>query len=311
MNQNKTDASWGTDFWKDKLMISRRSLWAPDTIDKLARWMNLHPGMTAVDVGCGLGYVGYTYWPHFGDGSHYYGTDGAPTLLREAARIAEDWAVGGRAEFVVGDAHQLPFPDNSADWVMCQAVLMHVAQPERSLKEMVRVARAGGLITCTEQDQLSDLSSTGYASVPEPTVEEDLLLRKGALLHHKGRMKLGRGDNSIAPRLPSMMKKLGLVDIDVRTNDRPFFLEPPYEGQAQQDMFKTMAGFWLNEEIYGRWRKGEKEGFLAGGGSPEEYDEYRAVADRRVHAIREQFRSGTFSTCSVSQFYIVKARKPK
>jgi SAM-dependent methyltransferase len=311
MDQDKTETRWGTDLWKEKLVYSRRSMWAPDTIDKLAHWMDLRHGMTAVDVGCGLGYLGYTYWPYFGKGGSYYGTDGAPTLLREAAQMAEAWAAGGVAEFATADAHRLPFPDNSADWVMCQAVLMHIAHPEQALDEMIRVARVGGLITCTEQDQLSELSSTVGSSIPEPTVEEELLLRKGALLHHKGRLKLGRGDNSIAPKLPRMMKNRGLIEIDVRTNDRPFFLQPPYEGQTQQDTLKVMQGFFLDEEVYSRWQKSEEEGFLAGGGSPAEYKAYRTVADRRLRVIREQLRNRTFSACNVSQFYIVKASKPR
>jgi SAM-dependent methyltransferase len=311
MDHDRTDARWGTEMWKEKLVYSRRSMWAPDTIEKLARWMGIKHGMTAVDCGCGLGYLGYTYWPYFGEGSHYYGTDGAPSLLLKAAHMAEEWARGGNAVFVAADAHRLPFPDNSVDWVMCQAVLMHIPQPGSALREMVRVARPDGLIACTEEDQLATLSPTGHSSLPEPTVEEDLLLRKGALLHHKGRIKLGRGDNSIGPKIPSMMKGVGLVDVDVRTNDRAFFLHPPYEGQMQQDMFKIMAGFYLNDEVYERWRISVEEAFLAAGGTQAEHDAYRAVADRRLHVMREQLRNGTFSTCHVSQFHIVKGRKPE
>ncbi|MCC6785283.1 MAG: class I SAM-dependent methyltransferase [Planctomycetes bacterium] len=47
---------------------------------------------------------------------------------------------------VVGDAHELPFLDDTFDSVVCNAVLEHVGQPERVVAEMLRVLRPGGLL---------------------------------------------------------------------------------------------------------------------------------------------------------------------
>lgn len=45
---------------------------------------------------------------------------------------------------VVGDAHHLPFPENSFDAVVCETMLEHVLEPERVIAEMHRVLKPGG-----------------------------------------------------------------------------------------------------------------------------------------------------------------------
>lgn len=46
----------------------------------------------------------------------------------------------------VGDAHNLPFADDTFDSVLCIAVLEHVRDPQSMVSEMIRVARPGGLV---------------------------------------------------------------------------------------------------------------------------------------------------------------------
>jgi SAM-dependent methyltransferase len=45
---------------------------------------------------------------------------------------------------VVGDAHHLPFPENSFDGVVCETLLEHVLEPEQVIDEMYRVLKPGG-----------------------------------------------------------------------------------------------------------------------------------------------------------------------
>ena len=47
---------------------------------------------------------------------------------------------------VVGDAQQLPFADGAFDGIICQAVLEHVARPQKVIAEMYRVLRCGGIL---------------------------------------------------------------------------------------------------------------------------------------------------------------------
>ncbi len=45
---------------------------------------------------------------------------------------------------VVADAHQLPYADNSADAIYCEAVLEHLEDPFRAVDEMFRILKPGG-----------------------------------------------------------------------------------------------------------------------------------------------------------------------
>lgn len=47
--------------------------------------------------------------------------------------------------FVAGDVMALPFRDNAFDYVFCSHVLEHVEDPEKAIKELVRIGRKGFL----------------------------------------------------------------------------------------------------------------------------------------------------------------------
>ncbi|MDH4222582.1 MAG: methyltransferase domain-containing protein [candidate division Zixibacteria bacterium] len=309
MNQNKKKIDWSGGYWKDMLIDQRKFIWHKDTVDKLARWLGLVPGMTAVDVGCGLGNLGYIYWPYFGKNGRYFGVDESMELIQQAEKSAKDWATGGEARFITGDAYKLPFPDDFADWVMCQTLLIHLKDPERALAEMIRVAKPGGLILCNEPDNLSTMLAKHYWSLPELEVEEELLLRKIYLICNKGAINLGRGDNSIANKVPVMMKKFGLTDIEARLNDKAQFLYPPYEGSRQQNILQMIKKRVLDQSDF--WMERVKEEFLAGGGDLEEYRRFREISDRLKLIFKNQFEAGEYIVFTSGFFYAIKGRKPE
>ncbi len=311
MSPDRKKIDWSEECWKEMLVYQRKFAWFEDTLDKLAAWLGLKPGMTAVDVGCGLGYLGYTYWPYFGDGGYYFGVDKSPKLLREAKEATKEWAIKGETSFAVGDAYKLPFPDDLADLVMCQTLLMHLEKPWKALAEMIRVAKPGGIIVCQEPDNLSPMLAKRHWSLPEFDIEEQLLFAKVAIISNKGRIKLGQGDNSIGPKVPRMMNKLGLSEIDIRLNDRVFYLQPPYEGPLQQHSLESVKKELLDEKRHKILIDREKKQFLAGGGDSEEYDRYREMQGRIMLVFRQQIENGEYFACGSVDHYIIKGRKPK
>jgi SAM-dependent methyltransferase len=309
MTEKGKKIDWTDRRWKEMLVYQRKSMWYADTLDKLAVWMGLKPGMIALDVGCGLGYLGYTYWKYFGEGGTYIGLDNTLKNLDEAYNASAKWSKGGRACFVAGDVYQLPFADNTADLVMCQVILMHLESPQKALAEMVRVAKPGGLIFCNESDVLSQMMALYHTSLPEFSLEERLLSVKVSLTINQGRIKLGQGDFNIGVKIPHMMKELGLVDIGVRLNDRVHFLEPPYEGENQQDQLNKLKQQFFDEERYKVWINREKEEFLAGGGDPEDWDRVAEISRRRIAIMREQMEKNEYFSCGSGDFYVIKGRK--
>jgi len=308
MSENKKP-DWSEGCWRDMLIDQRKFMWRQDTLEKLANWLELKQGMTAVDVGCGLGNLGYTYWPYFGKGGKYFGVDKSSELIGDATLLAKEWAIGGEAEFMTADAYKLPFDDDFADWVMCQTLLIHLEKPRAALSEMVRVAKPGGLIMCNEPDNLSTALAKPSWSLPELDVDEELLIKKVHLISNKGAIKLGRGDNSIGSKVPAMMKQLGLVDIEIRTNDKATFLNPPYEGPQQQNLFLMIKKRVLDQSDF--WTERAREEFLAGGGDPEEFKAYRKIADRIKLVFEQQLKQGTYAACNSGFLYLIKAKKPK
>jgi SAM-dependent methyltransferase len=71
-------------------------------------------------------------------GATAIGLDFSDKLLAIARRNVPD------AEFRQGDAHDLPFDDDSFDAVVCGFGLMHLPQPDVALREMHRVLQPGG-----------------------------------------------------------------------------------------------------------------------------------------------------------------------
>lgn len=97
-------------------------------------------GKRIVDFGCGSGANSLLL---AGRGAHVWGVDISEDLIRLAARrLAVNGRAGG-AQFIVGSAHDLPFPDSSVDIVFGIAILHHL-DLQLASREVHRVLRPGG-----------------------------------------------------------------------------------------------------------------------------------------------------------------------
>jgi len=287
----------------------RRFLWRSDTVGMHARWLGLRPGMSVLDVGCGQGYIGSTWWPFFGEGGSYTGVDSCAGLLEKAVELSPGWALGGSARFVRGDACSLPFPDGSFDWTACQTLLMHAADPDRILAEMVRVTRPGGVVSCNEPDNLAGMRSQAVCSASEPTLEEELLAARVLRCWADGRRKLGLGDWSIGPKVPMMMQRLGLVGIDIRADDRVPFVQPPYGtpemefglGKIRERIADIETGRTVDRND-DPMRTDFRECFFAGGGTRYAWRKYVELCRGRDEAFASaagrQLTDGSFFQCA-------------
>jgi ubiquinone/menaquinone biosynthesis C-methylase UbiE len=106
------------------------------------------PGARVLDLGCGQGNTTRCLADEL-EPSECIGVEFDATLV-EYAQTRPENPPGVR--FQQGDATQLPFPDASFDVVFCRYLLIHIADPLRVVREMMRVVRPGGFVVGYEGD---------------------------------------------------------------------------------------------------------------------------------------------------------------
>jgi ubiquinone/menaquinone biosynthesis C-methylase UbiE len=73
---------------------------------------------------------------------HVTGLDVSKTFVELAQKNAAE--AGVSAEFREGNASDMPFANNSFDFLVCRAAFKNFSEPEKALREMHRVLRPGG-----------------------------------------------------------------------------------------------------------------------------------------------------------------------
>ncbi len=108
--------------------------------------LDLRPGTSLLDAGCGLGEYALEVAPHVLPGGRVVGVDASRQLV-ERARHAADLATSP-VEFLVDDVRALSFADASFDVVRCERVLQHLTPADAAIAvaEFARVTRPGGTI---------------------------------------------------------------------------------------------------------------------------------------------------------------------
>ena len=96
-----------------------------------------------LDVGCGVGVTGIEIVSRFG--SRVTVSDKSELMLAQARANVAAAGMEDRIDVDWGDIVDLPYPDDSFDVTMIEAVTMFVDR-ERAIREAVRVTRPGGRI---------------------------------------------------------------------------------------------------------------------------------------------------------------------
>ncbi|QOY86866.1 class I SAM-dependent methyltransferase [Paludibaculum fermentans] len=99
-----------------------------------------------LDIACGPGIVSCAF---AGVAKWVVGMDLVPAMI-EQARVLQDEKGLANVEWRLGDATQLPFPDNSFDLVVTRYSFHHLMDPRAVLREMLRVCRPGGRVVVND-----------------------------------------------------------------------------------------------------------------------------------------------------------------
>ena len=115
----------------------------------------LTPDMRLLDCGCGPGTLTIGFARHVAPGDAI-GIDRDTSQTESVAALARLDRLTN-LHFEAGDVYDLPYPDASFDVTFASAVLGSVSDPERVVREMLRVLKPGGVIALKEFDHGGDL----------------------------------------------------------------------------------------------------------------------------------------------------------
>jgi len=111
--------------------------------ENVAKVLELQPDDDLLEIACGNGYFLQKYASHV---HSVAGLDLSELSVKLAAGKNKGRVAAGTAEFVRGDASQLPWEDNKFSVAASMGSFAGFPKPLESLKEMYRVLRSGGRV---------------------------------------------------------------------------------------------------------------------------------------------------------------------
>ncbi|KKN02560.1 hypothetical protein LCGC14_1116500 [marine sediment metagenome] len=135
---------WGSFYAdnKDQVIYSnwRHNNIKRQKIENLVFEKLIKPNNKILDIGCGKGFFLRRIYENFGDSIDYYGVD----ISEVAINLAKKYFM--KAKYTTSSGENLPFENNSFNYVQLISTLWHVVDQEKVLKEAHRVLIKGGFI---------------------------------------------------------------------------------------------------------------------------------------------------------------------
>lgn len=128
------------------ISFQQHKFWRKDTMKK----MNVSKGAAALDVCCGTADWTISLADAVGPTGHATGLDFSENMLSIGKEKTKSRS---NIKLIHGNAMNLPFPDNSFDYVTIGFGLRNVPDYLQVLKEMRRVVKPGGTVVCLETSQ--------------------------------------------------------------------------------------------------------------------------------------------------------------
>lgn len=109
--------------------------------------LHLPQGSRGLDAACGIGSLSFMLAEAVGPEGHVTGLDISSDFLNMARKDAERAGMTSRVSFQEGDVTNLPFEDNSFDWIWSSDCIgyPYLRSPSQ-IDELARVTKPGGII---------------------------------------------------------------------------------------------------------------------------------------------------------------------
>jgi ubiquinone/menaquinone biosynthesis C-methylase UbiE len=162
-----------------------------EILETYLAWIDLPGNARLLEVGCGSGAITRVLAGQPGV-AEIVAVDPSPVFLAKARELAARYA---HVTFRKGDARALDFEDGAFDVAVAHTCLTHVPGPDRALRELFRVLKAGGSLAVFD----GDYASTTLACGDHDPIQTCADAAMAALVH----------DRWLARRLPSLAKATG------------------------------------------------------------------------------------------------------
>lgn len=123
---------------------------------KVVDMAELADGDFVLEVGCGTGFTTTEIVRRVGE-ENVVAVDLTPEQMMKAVMRF------GNSNFVLGDAENLPFKDNSFDAAISAGSIEYWPHPQRGIKEMARVTKSGGRVVILAPRKPSNLLVRKFA----------------------------------------------------------------------------------------------------------------------------------------------------
>ena len=151
---NRSEFEWTPDFWQGWRESDNPYRHYKSHRDRrlVLRTLELHDGEKVLEVGFGYGWISQCIWS--AAKIHWYGVDRSAAMACRLRRLE----LNKDKRVALADGVSLPFQDGEFDKVLCTGVLMHIAETDLAVRELVRVLRHGGRMVCSINNSLSPYS---------------------------------------------------------------------------------------------------------------------------------------------------------
>jgi ubiquinone/menaquinone biosynthesis C-methylase UbiE len=178
-----------------------------------------------LDLACGPGFVALEFARH---AREVVGVDLTAEMLKQARGLARREGFKN-VTFRRADVNRLPFPNGSFDLVVTRASFHHLLEPERVLKEMVRVLNPNGRILISDNTSKNDPEKSRLQNLIEklrdPSHVEMLPLKNWRRLFKNAGLRVVKERRLVQPRNAEDWMALTQTPPGVRRKIRRLFKE--------------------------------------------------------------------------------------
>lgn len=252
-------------------------MWREEFVPLLLKYLDVRPGQTIVDVGCGTGFFTRLVARGLRGEGYAIGVDRNRRLVKVASKIAKAQEVDGCVSFRYGKAEALPFEDSFTDRVVCQAVLWMMHDPTPVLREMIRVCKRGGMVGAVEG---------GWDHIIHYVPDDPRLTKlekKWMVARTEGTRKIYGYDRGTGYKLAAIFDELGLNRVRVDPYAYGWFVADdriPLEYKLED--FRDEVRMFEKKP---KSREEDKRVLLAGGMTENEVEELRRLSYERSKRI--------------------------